>query len=341
MVEFCVVHQVRRGLGLILATLLTACVNMPSLPMQAVSHFSLPPPGTDAIGSLVAVRHAQDSLLDLARYFDIGHDEILDANPKVDPRLPKEGTRILLPTQHLLPSGPRQGIVINIAALRLYYYPKDGKTVVTHPTGVGRESWATPEGDTKVIAKEIEPFWRVPPSIRAEYARQGNPISAVIPPGADNPLGRYALRLDIPGYLIHGTNRPYGIGMRVSHGCIQLYPEDISALFSDVPVGTRVSIINRPYVIGRIAGRWYLEAHPFFGDDLSDQQIRITTQIRQAILEAGADSAEIDWNRALKAAQVTWGIPLPIYRGAPMAELVLAAIPVVKTGVIAGTWSDK
>ncbi|CAK0754738.1 L,D-transpeptidase ErfK/SrfK [Gammaproteobacteria bacterium] len=342
MFGFGITNRMWRGLGLILMTLLSACINVSSLPTQAVSRFALPPPGSDAIGSLVAIRlRAQDALREVARYFDIGHDEILDANPNVDPQSPGEGTRILIPTQHLLPPGPRQGIVINLAALRLYYYLEDGQTVISYPTGIGRDSWATPEGNTRVIAKEIEPSWRVPPSIRTEYARMGNSLPTVVAPGADNPLGRYALRLNLPGYLIHGTNRPYGVGMRVSHGCVQLYPEDISDLFSNVPVGMRVTIVNRPYVVGRIAGRWYLETHPFLSDDLSEQRSKAMAQVRQALLDAGADLAEIDWNRVAKAAQVTWGVPLPIYRGAPAAESVLAAVPLVKTGVIAGTWSDK
>ncbi|CAK0769575.1 L,D-transpeptidase ErfK/SrfK [Gammaproteobacteria bacterium] len=331
------------GLGLILAMLLAACANEPSppLPAQAVSRFLLPPSGTDAIGSLVAVHaHAEDTLLDLARYFDVGHDEILDANPKVDPWVPGAGTRVLLPTQHLLPPGSRQGIVVNLAALRLYYYLADGRTVITHPASIGRESWATPEGSTRVIAKEIDPPWRVPPSIRAEHAREGGRLPAIVPPGTDNPLGRYALRLNIPGYLIHGTNRPYGIGMRVSHGCIQLYPEDISALFPNVPVGTRVTIVNRPYIVGRIAGRLYLEAHPPLEDDPANKAGPMV-RVRQIVQEAGTDPAEVDWNLAQKAVQVARGIPLPIYRGAPVAEAVLAAVSLVKIGVISGSWSTK
>ncbi|CAK0774779.1 L,D-transpeptidase ErfK/SrfK [Gammaproteobacteria bacterium] len=338
------VHVIRWA-GIMLVALLAACAQDPfywllSPPRaRVISRFFLPPSGTDVVGTLVAVHaYPQDTLSDIARYFDVGHDAILNANPKVDPWLPGKSTRILIPTQHILPPGTRRGIVINLAALRLYYYPADNRTVITHPTGIGRENWATPQGSTKVIAKEIDPPWRIPLSIRSEHASQGNPLPAILPAGPNNPLGQYALRLGVPGYLIHGTNRPYGIGMRVSHGCIQLYPEDISALFPNVPIGTQVTIINYPYLIGRVAGRPYLEAHPHNEDDTNNQKIEIMERLHQVMLETGVTSAEIDWNRALTAARMALGVPLPIYRGAPVAEAMLAAVSLVETGVIAGTW---
>ena len=321
---------------------LAACVADSSrlLLERVASRFPLPPPGTDAVGELVAVRaHAWDTLPDLARYFDVGHDAILDANPQVNARLPGAGTRVLLPTQYILPLRPRQGVVVNLAALRLYYYLPDGHTVVTHPAGVGRGSWSTPEGSAWVVAKDIDPAWHVPPSIRAESARFGEYLPATVPPGSDNPLGQYALRLNLPGYLIHGTNRPYGIGMRVSHGCIQLYPEDISALFPKVPIGTRVTIINQPYLAGRIAGRPYLEAHlPQEEVQANDHADRLA-RVRQAVQEAGIEAAEVDWNRAWYIAQMAQGIPLPIYRAAPTVAAVLGAVPMLNVnGSVADAW---
>ncbi len=320
------IHKVWGGLIPILALLLASCAVDPSYPLLA-SRFPLPPAGTDVVGGLAVVRaHARDLLADVARHFDLGHDEILDANPTVNPSLPGEGARILLPTQHILPPGQRQGIVVNLASLRLYYYPADGRTVITHPVGIGRGSWATPEGSAWIVGKDIDPVWHVPVSIRIESARLGAALPASVSAGPDNPLGQYALRLNLPGYLIHGTNRPYGVGMRVSHGCVNLYPEDISALFPEVPIKTRVLILNRPVLVGRIAGRPYLEVH-------SSEEAATVAQVRQAAQEAGIDPVEVDWDIASHVAQAAIGVPLPIYRNAPTPESALAAVPVVEWSV--------
>ena len=327
----------------ILINLVTACTSLLNQSQQiprakVVSHFAIPPVGTDAIGENVAIlANAEDTLLDIARYFDVGHNAILNANPKVNPGLPGKGTRIILPTQYMLPPGPRQGIVVNLSALRLFYYP-DKTTVITHPVGIGRENWLTPQGITQVIAKDIDPPWRVPKSIKDEYANQGNFLPTVVPAGPNNPLGQYALRLGIPGYLIHGTNRPYGIGMQVSHGCIQLYPEDISALFHQVPINTPVRIINRPYIAGRIKGRPYLESHQPINDDPNQPKIDLMEQLTNIFVEAGININEIDWNLTLLTVKLSLGIPLPIYPGAPKAKTQLAAISLVATGIIKGTW---
>jgi len=325
---------------LMLFSVAASCSLFPPSPPRvvAISQFPLPPPGTDAVGRVVATLAAQDNLLNLARYFDVGHDAILDANPGIDPWNPAKGTRIILPTQYLLPVEPRRGIVVNLAALRLYYYPAQEQKVITHPTGIGRENWETPAGITRVTEKIIDPAWRVPSSIRAESARQGNKLPSVVPPGPNNPLGQYALRLGIPGYLIHGTNRPYGIGMRVSHGCIQLYPEDISALFHNVPLGTPVTIINRPYLMGRIDGKPYLEAHLAPNSDLLLNKQEIIDRLIAAASESQIEKSEINWHRAIKVAQLRLGIPLPIYYGAPKIEESLAAVPLVSTGIIPKSW---
>lgn len=341
MVEFYLIH--RLSILLIITQLLTACANVltssPKIPRaQITSRFNFPPQGTEAVGNLVAIHaHAEDTLLDIARYFDVGHNAILNANPKIDPWLPGKGTRVILPTQHILPPAPRQGIVVNLGALRLFYYPNK-QTIITHPTGIGRENWVTPQGNTKVVAKDIDPPWRVPKSIRDEHANRGNLLPAIVPPGPNNPLGQYALRLGIAGYLIHGTNRPYGIGMRVSHGCIQLYPEDISALFHEVPIGTPVVIINRPYLAGRIAGRPYLEVHPPHEDDPLNHNVDLMEQLTNIFAEAGIDINEIDWNLALLAVHLSLGIPIPIYRGAPNARLWINNINLVETNLIKGSW---
>jgi L,D-transpeptidase ErfK/SrfK len=174
---------------------------------------------------------SEDTLSDLAREYGLGYDEIVTANPDIDPWLPGENTPIILPTQFILPNVPKKGVILNIATKRLFYYPEaaDGEQqqVLTYPIGIGRVGWETPLGKTTVISKAKNPSWWVPASVRREHAEMGDPLPSVVPPGPDNPLGTRVLKLDMPGYLIHGTNQPYGVGMRVSHGCVRLYPENI------------------------------------------------------------------------------------------------------------------
>lgn len=189
----------------------------------------------------------EDTLLDIARKYDLGYHEITAANPNIDPWLPKPNSVIVLPTKFTLPSAPRTGIVLNIAKMRLFYYlpTKKGLTkVMTYPISVGKENADTPLGNTTIVAKERFPTWRPPESVLKEHEREADPLPSEIPPGPDNPLGKFVLRLGFSGYLIHGTNHPWGIGMRLSHGCIRLYPEDIANLYMYVPVGTPVTIIS-------------------------------------------------------------------------------------------------
>jgi L,D-transpeptidase ErfK/SrfK len=231
--------------------------------------FPLPGPDTDLVGETGTATVAEgETLLDIARAHDLGYNEITAANPGLDPWLPPPGTAVVLPTRFLLPAAPRRGIVVNVAEMRLYYYPgtnkeadAGGRVVMTFPIGIGQEGWTTPLGVTEVVSRVKDPSWTVPESIRAEHARNGDPLPDVVPPGPDNPLGAYALRLGLTRYLIHGTNKPYGIGRRTSHGCLRLYPEDIEALFRVVPVATPVWIIDQPYKLGRGEGRLWLEAH--------------------------------------------------------------------------------
>ena len=217
--------------------------------------FLLPADGSDLIGDVqvTVVRH-EDTLHDIARRYDLGYEEIVAANPSVDPWLPGEGTQVVLPTQFVLPNGIREGLVLNLASMRLFYFPEPGEgeapVVITHPIGIGREGWQTPQGVTRITQKIVRPSWTVPASVLKEYAENGEPLEPIVPPGPDNPLGSHAMRLSLPSYLTHGTNKSHGVGMRVSHGCVRLYPEDIVRLFAEVPLGTDVYIINEPYVAG-------------------------------------------------------------------------------------------
>ncbi|MBT8084429.1 MAG: L,D-transpeptidase family protein [Woeseia sp.] len=187
------------------------------------------------------------------------------ANPDVDVWLPGAGTKVLLPTRYVLPSGPRQGVVLNLAEYRMYYYPPASgaarPVVMTFPISIGRMDWETPLGITRVVAKARNPAWYPPASVRAEHEADGRPLPSIVPPGPDNPLGNFAMRLGLPGYLIHGTNRPAGVGMRVTHGCIRMFPEDIEYLFEQLSLDTPVRIINEPLKVGWDGEELVLEVH--------------------------------------------------------------------------------
>jgi L,D-transpeptidase ErfK/SrfK len=289
---------------------------------------------TDVIGRLrYTTIQGEETLLDIARAYDLGYDELLAANPGVDPWTPPVGQRVLLPTAHVLPDAPREGIVINLAARRLFYFPKAAtgqpRTVVTHPVGIGREGWATPLGKTKIASKQAAPSWNVPVSIRREHAAKGDPLPAVVPPGPDNPLGTHALRLGWPSILIHGTSKPAGIGMRVSHGCMQLYPEDIAPLFDAVPVGTPVVVVDQPYLVGRGPSGLVLEAHTAVKPLPAAQHERAVIRAIEAAIARHRmqDTALVDLDRAQAAAGQHRGYPLPIDAGAPALDDYLAALP--------------
>jgi L,D-transpeptidase ErfK/SrfK len=286
---------------------------------------------TEVIGRLYYTHtQGEETLLDIARAYDLGYDDIIAANPGVDQWTPAAGQRVLLPLAHVLPDAPREGIVLNLAARRLFYYlpEADGepRRVVTHPIGVGREGWATPLGKTEVAMKHVRPPWTVPDSIRKDRAAKGDPLPAVVPPGPDNPLGTHALRLGWPSILIHGTNKPAGVGMQVSHGCIQLFPEDIVTLFEAVPVGTPVTVVDQPYLAGYGPDGLVLEIHAPIteaeGTSVAEAVALVieTAQARQP----PAARQPVDSDRALAFAGLQAGYPLPIAAGAPEAERYLS-----------------
>ena len=279
--------------------------------------YPLPPLDNDVIGQVKVIYATRDdTLLDIARRHSLGYDEMVHANPGLDRWAPGEGTPVVLPTRYILPDTPREGLVLNIAELRLYYYPKagvDGERVVyTYPVSIGRMDWKTPLGITRVTGKETDPAWRPPASIKAEHAAQGDILPDVVPGGPDNPLGRHALRLALPSYLIHGTNRPNGIGMRVTHGCVRMYPEDIEELFGMVPVGTPVRLIDQPVKVGRINGHWLVEAH----EPLEEDNIPIKVTLEQAsqavIAKTGPDMPGVDQAAFEAAIEQVSGIPVSI-----------------------------
>lgn len=277
----------------------------------------------------------RDTFVALARRYDLGFEELVRANPDVDPWLPGEGTEIVLPTQFVLPNAPREGIVINLPELRLYYFP-DGEEgrVITHPISIGRMDWGTPLGRTMIQSKATNPTWYPPQSIRDEHAADNRPLPAVVPPGPDNPLGAHALRLGLPGYLIHGTNKPSGVGMRVTHGCIRMFPEDIEALFESVPVGTSVHIVNQPVKLGHDGSALYVEAHPPLPDRLSEESSALTELTRAfvAFAEEGQGYG-FDWDLAEQVAMTSRGIPEPISAFVPASVPAQADLPAAGGGL--------
>ena len=234
----------------------------------AAAMYQLPVNGDNMVGQIqhITVKKG-DTLVELARQLDIGYEEIVTSNPHLDPWLIKVDSQLIIPSQYILPQHPWEGVVINIAEMRLYYFPPRLNTergiVITFPVSIGRSLSPTPEGSFNIVDKIQNPVWTVPATVLQEHKDNGGSIDAIIPPGPNNPLGDYAIVLDKPGYLIHGTNKPYSIGRKVSHGCLRLYPKDIEQLSNRVARGTVVRIINEPIKTGRLNNIVYLKHQNF------------------------------------------------------------------------------
>lgn len=243
-----------------------------ALPVPVATDAFTIAPGDDVVGTVQVVKaNADDTLSDIARRFNVGYEEIVDANPGVDPWVPGAGTEVVVPTAFVLPDAKREGIVINLAAMRLFYFPKakpgERQQVITHPIGIGRVGWRTPEGSTRVVSKTEAPAWIPTPAIRKEHAADGDPLPKVVPPGPDNPMGTHVLRLGWPEYAIHGTDKPPSIGLRGTHGCLRMYPEDIVGMYEAVPVGTPVTVVNQPVLLGWRGDALVMQAFPVLEDD--------------------------------------------------------------------------
>jgi L,D-transpeptidase ErfK/SrfK len=294
----------------------------PPLPKPKATHLFDVEPGSDIVGYVQKTTVGKDDTLpDIARRFDVGYEEILTANPGVDPWLPGVGREIVVPTQFILPAAPHEGVVVNVAAMRIFYYPPHKKgqpeTVYTHPIGIGKVGWKTPEGTTKIVSRQKDPVWVVPKSVREEHQEDGEQLPAKVPAGPDNPLGAYEFRLGWPSYLIHGTNKPYGVGMRSSHGCMRLYPEDIAVFFDLIPIGTKVTVVNQPYLFGWRDGTLYLQAYAVMEDDSrnwSKDRKRLLAKLLHP-KERGKIAQhddEIDWQRVGDLAHTPRAVPVPV-----------------------------
>lgn len=246
-----------------------------------------------------------DTLIQLARAAGLGYEALVTANPEIDPWLPETGRTVLLPYATILPPNAWAGITVNLAEFRLYYvWQEDGRyRARTYPVGIGIKGWETPEGEFTIKKKIEKPTWVVPSSIRKERPELGR----FVPPGPDNPLGGYWLGLSASGYGIHGTNEPFGVGRRVSHGCIRLYPEDIRDLFARVEIGTPVRVIYQPIKVGLKQNALFVEVHP---DRLGRAPDPIDEVIRQKT-ELGWQG-KLDWAALWKGIKEARGIPLQI-----------------------------
>jgi L,D-transpeptidase ErfK/SrfK len=294
------------------AALLLAALGGPA----AATVFELPENGSAVFGTDEVIKsHYQDTLLDIARRYSLGYEEIIRANPGVDMWLPGEGKDILLPGRRILPPAPREGIVVNLPEHRLYYFPKPRKgekpVVITYPVSIGKMDWSTPLGETRVISKQKHPSWYPPESVRKEHLANGDPLPAVVPAGPDNPLGDFAMRLAVGSgsYMLHGTNNPMAVGMAITHGCIRMYPEDVAALFPLVPVGTKVWLINDPVKVAYVDGELLLEAHPPVDAEgqTTEPNLELLSQLLDKAL--GQDTAAIHWDLARETLQAANGIP--------------------------------
>ena len=302
----------RGSRSLLLATLL----GMPALPALATQYELTP--GSEVFGEDIHIKtHASDTLSDIARHYSLGWEELIRANPKVDPWLPGEGTDLVIPERRILPPGPHEGIVVNLPEHRIYYFPKVKKGqkpyVVTYPVSIGKMDWTTPLGETYITEKIKNPVWNPPASVRAEHLANGDPLPpGPVKSGPDNPLGLFAMRLAVkPGdYLIHGTNNPLAVGMPITHGCIRMYPEDVEALFPTVPMHTHVYLVNVPIKVAFVDGTLLLEAHPPV--DKEGQTVEpVLSQFEAKLNEVlGNTTTAINWDIAEDTLKKANGIPV-------------------------------
>lgn len=305
-------RTVARFLCLIAAAfLLLGADSVDAPPRENVRYYRFAFPGSGppemVIGELKVYKaRPGETFLDIGRREDVGIGEMEIANPGVDPWLPAQVPYVLVPTAFVVPQGAHKGILINVAEMRMYYFPGPSGIVTTFPLGLGPYDWQTPRGLFKVSRKEVNPTWHVPPSIRKEME---NPVVAV-PPGPANPLGKYRFVLSIPGYGIHGTNKPWGVGRYYSHGCIRMYPEDIHYLFDRVQRGYAVEIVYQPVKVGLEGREVFVEVH----DDPYGLVPDLEGEAWRQIEIMGA-AGRVDGDRLRRAIQDRRGFPVNVTKG--------------------------
>ncbi len=270
----------------------------------------------DYVGETIIYRAKyEDTLVHLARKHGLGFVEMRAANPTLDPWIPGEGARVVLPTQSLLPDAPREGIVLNLAEMKLYLFEKPGEAPLVYAISPGREGLNTPVGTTIVNAKKENPTWRP----TARMLKEDPTLKEFYPPGPDNPLGTHALYLGWPEMRIHGTNKPYAIGRRASSGCIRMYPESIKDIYNRVPVGTKITSVDQPVKVGWIKDKMYVEVSPTQEQSLRVEELgefksyEITAaDMKRITAKAGAYAEQIDWEAVRKAVREHRGYPVAV-----------------------------
>ena len=294
-------------------------------PDKAPAAYKIAPTDHAIGGMMTYIVRDKDTLLDVARDYDLGYTQLITANRGMDPWVPPVGKPVTLPARYLLPDVPHKGIVINLVQHRLYYFPDD-HTVETYPIGVGVEDHNTPLGPTKITRKQVHPVWHVPKSIRAE----DKDLPANVPPGPDNPLGDYAMQMGSSSFLIHGTNKPYGVGRNVSHGCVHMYPEDIEKLYPRIKVGTPVLIIDQEVLTAWIGNDLYLAVYPN-KDQAESLDVnmpvkeelppKLKEQIEKAMI---GHKGQVNWAEVEMAGKERSGIPVRISANAELAAVTTA-----------------
>lgn len=282
----------------------------------------------DYVGKMEVYRAKyEDTLVHLAREHRLGFVEMRAANPTLDPWIPGDGAKVVLPKQSLLPDAPRSGIVINLPEMKLYLYQSPNAMPIVYPISPGREGLNTPIGSTTIISKRADPTWTPTPRMLKEDPT----LKPFYPAGPDNPLGTHALYLGFPEIRIHGTNKPYAIGRRASSGCIRMYPEDIKDIFPRVPVSTKVTVVDQPVKVGWIDDKMYVEVSPTQEQslhvenmgDFKSYEIN-AADIKRITSKAGVFADRIDWEAVRNAVREHRGYPVPVLdkKGAKGAHVV-------------------
>lgn len=317
----------------VLLTLVSACsIRLPGLrsrpfappPLEKITALEMRVPGRGVLPAVLGREQTyrvqpKDTLLDVARNAGLGFAELQSANRGVDEWVPPKGLDLTVPTQWIVPRSSYRGLVINIPEMRLYYFPpsaKPGQEVVvrTYAIGIGTEETPSPGGTFHITAKDKDPTWYVPDSI---YKKMDPPKRRVVPPGPDNPLGAYRMRLSKGLYSIHGTDSPWSIGRLTTHGCIRMYPEDIGSLYESVRVGTFGELVYQPIKFGERDDRIYVEVH----DDIYK---RIGNLERSAFQLAHQQrlSDRIDAVRLREAVREKRGVPIDVTRDRSNPQIV-------------------
>ena len=302
------IHALKSKISSIALFAISSCVALPVMSLT----FDIPS-GSSVVGYMQTTEVKRgEGMIDVGLRYGIGGYEMQEANPQIPYLSPKPGTKMIIPSQFVLPSAPKKDIVINLAEMRLYYYSQDGRKVMTFPIGIGKMGWQTPMGPTTITTKRANPSWVVPKSILQNHLNNGKVIEKVWPPGPKNPLGQYAMNLGFKNIVIHGTPYPKGVGLRSSHGCIRMTNEDVGQLFDNVRVGTPVNIIHEPVKIGNLGDHIFMESHLPLTEGNYNRYQDLNMLVNR--VTGTSHRATIDWDRAEKLKERNSGYPEPIGR---------------------------